>query len=112
LSAATKEGVTVDFQRRYDTARDAEKPDTNPGDKEPNSESVLRNVNVKEGLHENQKGSLLTLLLEYQDYFSKNPRKCNCFEYNFIVEGGVPIHGRAGRFHSRYTKYRLKLKKC
>ena len=91
LSITAKGEVTGDIQKRYyDTVKNARKQGTKPDDRAPKSESVLRDVNVEEGVQGHQRNRLLTLLLEYQDHFSKKPGKCNCFEYNFQVQGGVP----------------------
>ena len=50
LSATAKAEVTGDIQKRYyDTVKNAKKQGTKPDDRGPNSESVLRDVNVEEG---------------------------------------------------------------
>jgi hypothetical protein len=57
---------------------------------EVNATSALQYIHVEEGLSKSQKERLSTLILQYQEYFSRRPGKCNCYEYKFQVQDGVP----------------------
>jgi hypothetical protein len=61
-----------------------------PEEREVNVTSARRSIHVEEGLSKSQKEGLSTLILRYQEYFSRRPGKCNCYEYKFQVQDGVP----------------------
>jgi hypothetical protein len=44
---------------------------------------------MEDSLPESQKEKLLNPL-KYQAHFTKKPRKCSCFKYQFQLQGGVP----------------------
>ena len=74
----------------YNTVQNAKAQATNPGEKEVSSHLMLQNIKIEDSLSESQKEKLSNLLIKYEVYFTKKPGKCNCFEYRFQLQGGVP----------------------
>ena len=88
MSVAATDRVTGNERKGYyNTVQNAKAQATNPDERELSSQLVLHNLNIEDTLSESQKEKLSTLLLKHQAYL---PGKCNCFEYRFQLEGGVP----------------------
>ena len=78
LSVVATDRVTSNERKGYyNIAENAKAQATNPDERE-------------DSLPESQKEKLSTLLHKYQAHFTKKPGKCNCFEYRFQLQGGVP----------------------
>jgi hypothetical protein len=50
----------------------------------------MERIHVSEYLSEQERSALLGVLMEYQEYFSNRPGKCNVFEYEFQMQGDLP----------------------
>jgi len=91
LSVAATDRVTGNERKGYyNTVQNAEAQATNPCEKEVSSHLMLQNIKIEDSLSESQKEKLSNLLLKYEVHFTKNPGKCNCFEYRFQLQGRVP----------------------
>jgi hypothetical protein len=71
-------------------ARSAKAQAARPDERAVEPTLALQHINVADGLSELQRDRLSTLILRYREYFSRRPGRCNCYEYKFQLQGGVP----------------------
>jgi hypothetical protein len=92
LSVAATDRVAGNERKGYyDTVERAKAQATKPDECEVSPQVVFQNIKIEVDLSESQKEKLSTLLLKYQNNFTKKPGKCNCFEYRFQLQGGAKV---------------------
>jgi hypothetical protein len=90
LSVAVTDRVLGNERKEYyDTVGCVKAQAIKPDGSEVSPQVVFQNINIEDDLSESQKEKLSTILLKYQANFTKKPGKCNCFEYQFHLQGGV-----------------------
>jgi hypothetical protein len=100
LSVSTTEHVAGNVRKGYyDTGQNAKAQAAKPDDGEVSLKLAFQNINVENSLSESHKENLLALILQYKKHFTKKPGKCNCFEYRFLLQGGVPQSPTVDPYH-------------
>jgi hypothetical protein len=104
LSVSTTDHVAVNERKRYyDILQIAKVQAAKPDDEEVSLKLAFQNIRVQDSLSECHKENLLELILQYKNHFTKKPGKCNCFEYRFLLQDGVPKSPTVDPYHFHYA---------